>query len=372
MKLKLISAAGALALLAACHSNPYAGHTERVTPDPVVHKPSVPTGYDVEVTESVRITEGAAIQIKIVGHVPAPGKPVLSFDASLPPFCSAYDPVTATVTCQPKRGDATDPANPTDNFRTWTVNLKLSSTDTPVVEITRSFTINVTHQASNLTIQGFDPSAQVLEGQTYTGVFQVGSQDTPTGPFFPSVTNLPDGLSIKPTSDPTKFQITYTPGFGAVTAGHFNSICSDKNWNDHLCVHMNWSMTVVDKRGNSTTVTANWNVLDVRQPALVVVPNGVTGTPKAVDFYIQVEDPNLEISPQVTVPAPATGTATPTVAASGGVTKGANPYTLVHIVWTGDFSNFKNSTQTLNVQSCVRDMNGSLNNCVTTPVNVKF
>ena len=50
-------------------------------------------------------------------------------------------------------------------------------------------------------------------------------------------------------------------GFGAVGWGHFNSICSDVNWNDHLCTYIPFILTVVDKRGNAVNVNAS-RVLD--------------------------------------------------------------------------------------------------------------
>lgn len=365
----------AVLLFAGCHSNPYSGLTGRISSDPVQHKPGDgAVGFDITYTSTVRMTEGTSITISIVPKVPDPGKPVLILNG-VPSWCSAYNPAKATMTCVPPQGAASDPNFPGDSFASYPINLKLTSTQDPVTEVTRTMTLLVTHPAANLTVNGFDQDTQVEEGKTYTGQIQIQDADTKAGPFYPSLINAPVGLTITPTSDPTVFNLSYTPGFNTVTLTNHTGTCDDESdWSTHLCNTLTWSMTVLDKYGSSVTMNATWQILDMRQDPVVVLPDNVTGTASktgTVDFYINVEDPNGEATPQVTAESPDTGTLTPTVASSG-INKGIDPYTLVHVVWSGDFSSYKNSVQTINLQACSEDMNGAFNQCVTQPVNVKF
>ncbi|MGZ3721547.1 MAG: hypothetical protein ACXVA9_01370 [Bdellovibrionales bacterium] len=360
---KKISLMASLVLLAGCHSNPYSDTQGRLTVGPPEHKPAPVSNFYVDVVPKVDVIEGGSTAIKVKGVVPT-GDPVLRYE-NLPSFCTA-DSAGTTVTCSPQFGDATDPKLPNETTASYVINVNLSSTDAPAASVPQNVVVIVHHVARGLTISGFSASLQVDEGAVYQSAFQITSQDFPQGPFTVSSSDLPNGVKITGTNDPTRFNITYMPGFTTVTTMNRGGYCGGR-----MCNNLSWKLTVVDPRGFATYQSAFWQVVDVRQNPVVVTPSPVIASFPNAEFYVQVEDPNGEVAPKVTN-VTTVGKVAMTVAATSNGTVTTNPYSMMHIAWTGNPPASKGTTQVLSISSCVLSDVNVMNQCVTSPVNVQF
>lgn len=363
--LKRIGLLAALILLAACHSNPYSDTTGNLSTKPPERKPTPINNTYIEIDSSkVDVAEGTTTTIKVKGVVPE-GTPVIRYDG-LPGFVTA-DATGTVLTVSPKFGDANDPKNPSETTMSYLINIYLSSSTSPTATIPPQPLIVIVHHVSRgLVITGFDDHARVNEGASYQSFFTVQSKDYPQGPFTISSANIPVGVKISPTSDPTRFQVTYNPSFTTVKVTNRTGYCSNQ-----MCLALNWQLTVLDPRGYASTTQAFWFALDVRQNPLVAAPPTVTGTLPNADVYANFEDPNGEVQPTVSSMVSTGQVSVSTIASSPG-TAANNPYVMTRATWTGVPTNTKGTTQTLNLKSCVYSDVNVLNQCVTTPVNVQF
>lgn len=368
--IKKIGLLGILGFVLGCHSNPYSGFSGNYKKNPVENKPTLCGNFCIDAPPLVEIMEGSTSQVKIVGRVQT-GTPIITFDNI--PSWATYDVTTGILTCAPKIGDATDPNKPTETLRNYLVSVNLSSTSTGNAKSQQAIVIAVHHLAQGMQITGFDTGLRVNEGDSYQNIFQIHSLDFPNGPFYISGIDFPAGVKIASTGDPTKFSVTYAPSFTTIKTSNFQRTCFDRNYDPHMCNDLNFNLNVVDPRGNMSTVPVSWQVLDIRQNPLVVSPSPVTATFPTADFYVQVEDPNGEVPPQVSYVTPSGGSSVAqTTTASSGATATNNPYSMIHFVWSGNPSSSKGSTQYLDIKSCVQDDVNSMKQCVTNSVSVKF
>jgi hypothetical protein len=237
--------------------------------------------------------------------------------------------------------------------------------------ITSNVQVKIHGTASDLVVAGLAPTSEVLEGQTFQATVQVTSASFPTGPFFVNGTNLPDGMNVAPTADPTKFTVTYTPGFTSLLMGGVGSAaCTPSAGGSALCRDINWKLNVVDPKGSQATISSKLTLVDIRQSPALTIPSSIAGTVTGADFYVQVQDPNGEIAPQVTVAQPASGAVTVTIVASSPAANGSLPFSVAHVVWSGAALSPANPTPSLQVTACVNDINGQVKNCSTMPATV--
>lgn len=355
-------------ILAGCHSDPYAGAREPLSPNPVRGKPVDQVMSISGVPPPIDMPEGATLALPIQGHVPT-GVPQLAF-ANCPTF-AVCDAKQGLITLSPQAGDATDPNDAKSATRVYRIDVTLASSDAPASFIGQSILVTVHRQsqAGSLTVTGFMTSAQISEGTPFQNTIQVTS-GTSTGPFILSGIDLPPGLTFSKTADPTKFTITYSPSFSTIMNSNSDLRCYYAT--GKMCVYLKWALNVVDPNGNLQSLPASWTVVDVRQDPLLTVPPTVTANPLGATFLMQVQDPNGETIPRVSIAQPVPGNVTfKTVNSSSGSSNSA-PFALVQVDWTGVPATFKGTTQTLNVKACVYDQNQLFYQCKTAPVTVSF
>jgi hypothetical protein len=340
-----------LLFAAACNSNPYSDQNARLSAQPPQKTATLP-GFTVEAPAVVDVTEGASnVKIPITSHVLS-GTPIVTVE-NLPSFAT-WDAANSTVLLNPPIGASVDPAQPMDTTRKYSILAKASSTDASMSFVQQTIVILVHHKAESLVVGGFNSQVDVLEGTTYKTTVRVQSLTFPTGPFFPVANNLPDGVTIAPTTDPTTFTISYSPTFSTVTSANSAGTCPDTHSVKHLCKTFNWTLNVTDPKGDAATLSTRWRVLDVRQSPSFVAPPSVDGSTTSVDFYVHAEDTNNEVIPTITFTQPALGKLTLTTVSSSGATANSYPTTLVHVVWTGDFQSLAGRSQVLNFKTCVQ------------------
>jgi hypothetical protein len=381
MKIALFAVPGLV--LCACHSNPYDSNPGLLSPNPIQKTGTTPL-MSIEADATASLVEGSSAQVKILGHVEAPGQPDLTF-ANKPAWMT-YDPVSGMMTCTPPAGAGIDPQNPTHYSQEYQVTIELSSSLAPASVLTQKIVFTVYHPAQQMTVSGFNAQAQATEGQPLTMTINVQSPDFPNGPFQVSPTGYPAGLTVATTGSPNMFQLSYTPNYLVVTPSTSTSTCSDFLGTQHMCIYANWVLNVVDPRGTATAVQANWQILDARQNPIVSAPTTVDATgamaaPPAppggpagtltTDFYVNAQDPNGEVIPTVTAGTVPFGTLAVTTVTSNSA-PGTNPSQMAHLVWTGIPATTKGSQQPVSFSSCVYDNNQMQNQCVTTQVTVQF
>jgi len=357
--------------LAACHSSPYDGVNGKLETKPPSQNSGKPGGFTCNMPPALDVAEGTSQSLGLGCQVPS-GTPVVTYQ-NLPSFVTPDASKPGTLNIAPQVGDGEDPSNPTVTVKRYDITVVLTSSDSSVAESTQDLAIYVHHQDGSVTVTGLDSQPDIYEGQTYTANITVSSPDFPQGPFYLSGVNMPAGATISSTSNPNQFTITYAPSFTTVRLGNSStSSCSDPtNDNNVACIITNWTLNVTDPRGGLATTSTNWYVYDVRQNPIVVSPDSVSATLPEAQFYVEVEDPNGEVTPQVTAVTPDAGTVNVTAADKNAPAPSQLPYTMMYIDWSG-LNKSSSGQQTLSIQSCVNGSDGTMSQCVTTPVNVTF
>ncbi len=358
----------ALLALTACHGNPYEGKdTSHLSTAPTVDHAQLP-GFNILAPTVVEVTEGSpGVSIPISAQV-LTGTPVLSAE-NLPSFGS-YDAKTQMITLNPPIGASIDPKNPLETTRKYEIIVKATSTDAPASFIQQTIVLLVHHQAESLNVSGLNQFVTVFEGTTFQTDVHVSSFNFPKGPFYPVANNLPEGVTIAPTSDPTVFSVSYTPNFRTVTRDHYKHTCFDPNSIEHLCQDFNSTLNVVDPKGDSAYVYTSWTVMDVRQSPVITAPSSVTGSISNVDFYIQAEDPNDEAIPSLDATTqPTIGKLDVQVVSTSKGSVNAHPSILVHVIWSGDLRKLSKGAQDLTFSSCASAFQTVPDACSTTTVH---
>jgi len=361
--LQRMALAAAVLLMMGCHSNPYSGIDDKLgQAPPVVTKPQQPGGCQIQGV--IDVNEGATVKIPVTCVVPN-GTPDITFQNK--PAFATFLQATSELQISPQLGDAANPSNPTDTSRAYAAQVNLGLVNEPVTISSQNFTIVVHHVAQNATISNFDANAIIHEGDKYSSTFTVQSADFPNGPFTISGVNLPPGVTVQAVNS-TTFEIQYNPGYKTVTTSNTTGFCRVAD----LCSEYAWNLNVIDPRGDMTSTKADWQVVDVRRDPIVIYPNPMSATVPSADFEIQVEDPNGEVEPLVTLVNTTTGSATLTVASSG-IGNDMLPFSLMRALWTGVPTKSKKTVQTLKVHSCVySDYNEDQTQCVDTSIDVQF
>ena len=351
-----------------CQGNPYAKITNRMIDKPVEQKPTPSTvGFICEVPPVIEVAEGANESVKLNCRVPE-GDAIVAFEG-LPNFIKPDPAKPDVLLITPKVGDGIDPNHPTDLLRKFIIRIKLTSSKTPNAVRTDTVVVLVRHAARGLTVSDFDLGARILEGSTYESTFTVQSADFPRGPFVVSGVDVPPGVVISATANPNRFKVTYKPDYTAVKLGSANNVCYDGLGNLVECNHMTWKLNVVDPRGGLYSAQAEWDVVDVRQFPVSVVPKSVVAPGGIANFYFHTQDPNGEIVPQITPVLPPFGTVKIEEVAQG---KSPAPFLMVRVTWMDTPPEVIGTTQSLVLKTCVKDPDGGMLQCKDNPVSVNF
>src|SRR5262249_49751448 len=158
---------------------PYDGIDNRLSKSPVVvgNKP-MRGGCDTPAV--IDIAEGTTQTLQLACHVTA-GTAVINY-ANLPAWVTVDSTKPGTLNLAPQVGTALDSTNPTSTEKNFTITINISSSTAPGSIDSQFLTIAVHHQAQSLSVTGFDSSARILEGNTYTETIKVTSADFPQGP----------------------------------------------------------------------------------------------------------------------------------------------------------------------------------------------
>jgi hypothetical protein len=364
MRLGNLALVAMLAGILSCNANPYKNVPG--TLGPFEKEPEGGT-FTIQAPPTIDIVEGSSSTTAITSTT---GGAAATLAISGQPVWATFDSTTGKLKLSPPVGAGSNPSNPTVNEMTYAITVTLATAVSPVVSISQSLVVIVHQQATSMQILDLPTALTVLEGQEYTASLQVTSAQFSNGPFQISGVGLPTGIQIQPTSNPTVYQLSYDPGYSTVTTSNHNANCL--NSIGSLCWSLPWTLTVIAPNGTASSVALNWQVQDVRRPPAVVSPSNVPATSDTVSFQVQVSDPNGETIPQVTASTSVQPTPTITTIQSSTGSSTASPSMMVTVSWKPTTAPTAGSSQTINLNSCVLNVQGTYQNCVTTPVTVQF
>ena len=363
---KVLLGLAALGLLAGCHSNPYDKMQDRLTPQPVVVRPAAPV-FDIEAPEVVDMTEGEASNFRIKARVLS-GDPVVTFEGL--PKGAVYDAATGEVHWTPPMGAAVDPSNPLSTTNSYQVRIFLTSTEEKKSRTRRSVVILVHHRTEDTKVLGFEPKPTLREGEAFVQTIEIVNSSFPKGPFSVSIGGAPEGVVVEATSEPTKFLIKYTPPYSAVTSDSYTRYCYLTSESGR-CKITNWTLHVFDSRRYATSFQTEWSVLDKKREPNASVPSSVEGSGLAAEFYIQVDDPNGEMVPEVKIEGAPMGVVSFITVQSNEKPTFGNPGAMMRAVWTGLPSSVAGTKQKLDLKICTARYYSD-QNCVNRSVEVSF
>lgn len=363
---------GLLLAITGCHSNPYTGLDKRMTKQPPKEKPVNPSGFSCDVPDDgVDVPEGGTQPLQLTCRVPSGEAKIIM--NNLPSFAKLDSTTPGLIILAPKTGDSVEPGNPTATMRRYVIHISLSSSDDPRTVVPQTLDVFVHRAAVSMSVEELEPEPVVLEGAVFRTTFRVVNKTFARGPFLISAIDAPPGTVISKTSDPRVFEISMRPDFTTVTSKNWSGYCPDPAARiNRWCIRKPWRVNVIDPAGGLATKDTKWQILDVRQDPRVIVPNALTSTTTTADFFIQVEDPNGEVVPRVTVLDQGPGKVSVSEAVKEGPTENRDPYVMSHVVWSEVVAENKPSDLTMKLQSCVTSTYRTWDQCVTTPISVTF
>jgi hypothetical protein len=289
LEIHAVAAASLLALGAGlgCNAdpNPKTGVlTEKQAERRVVEAP-----FSVSIPEWVEFSEGKTSKFQFEAKVPAPGVAQVRLEGL--PAGATFDPKALKIEWTPDARAGNDPAVPSLGYRTYRVQVFVTSSLDPVSSLERAVTFFVRDTPGDLKVVSQEPRPSLPENQTTYLTYTVESADYPQGPFVLIARGFPFMPQIEADKrDPSRFTVSYAPSLQAVTQTSYWDPPTDKT--------VNGEFVAFAPNGKMSVLPVVWTIKDSPQRPVIYVPTYVTDGPN-VSFSFAVEDLNGEAAPTV-------------------------------------------------------------------------
>lgn len=336
MKKTLILAAMALLVLS-CKSDPYANGPKVYGPGKPAEK-ILPPNYSLDASDEMYFEEGKAGTYTIRAIVPAPGKPILSFENM--PQGMSYNSATQELTWTPSMTDGNDPGDPSSKKRYIPLTILLQNSSDASSFIRRQVYLVVVNVMQKMEFTSYPAGLNSIdEGEELTLNWEFVDQDFPNGPFTIFAPTLPPGAELSWDPASTKVSLNYTPSFKTVTGWDF-----EKNFNTTL--------KVINPAGRTIMSSLLVKVSSKKQNPLVTGPT-VISQGMSARFSVVAEDVNGENEPTFDIFPVEPKDGTFSINSSGITSSGdQNPKSLATIEWTDLPASYAGKSQTLRVRAC--------------------
>lgn len=356
----------AVSAVLGCDSSPYGpgdsayGPTKPVVkqPDPII-KIIPPAIYTLDAPNMVVFTEGAAGTFQVAGSIQN-DTAVLNIENL--PKGATFDATTGTVTWTPALGDGHDPLDPRADRRIYPLYVDLRGASDTLTVRQKTVMVIVRAKLGTLSFANFPTSVDVYEGQNGSLKFQLADDIYPTGPFKVELQNMPPGMTLAPTSDPTVYTVNYSPGYK--TALSSDPYCT--NSRADACRKVTFDVYATDPAGTQISYTGSWQVHNQTQAPRVEAPTSVQANGSTATFSIYVEDVNGENAPSVSADVDSGRVNVSTI--TGGTNSAGNPDGLFQLTVTRSGTHHYS---TVTIKSCITDKQNN-DACTTNSVDVSF
>lgn len=269
-----------------CNADPYP-ETGVITDRQIVPR-VVEAPYSVSIGDWIEFAEGKTGRIQFEAKVPAPGVPKVRIEGL--PSGATFDSKSLKVEWTPDSHAGNDLVVPTLGYRTYRVQVFVTSSESPVTSLERSVTFFVRDTPGDLNVVAKDSSPSLPENKTTYLSFSVESSDYPQGPFVLVSQGFPFTPKIEQDKqDPSRYTVSYAPGLDEVKV--FDS------WDSKSKI-VKGEFVAFAPNGKVSVLPVEWKILDSPQRPVIYLPSSVMDGPN-VAFSFSAEDLNGEKAPVV-------------------------------------------------------------------------